>query len=34
MSVKFKILGCGSSLGIPTIGGHFGKCNPNNKKKL
>ena len=32
MSVKFKILGCGSSLGIPTIDGHFGNCNPKNKK--
>ena len=28
MSVKFIILGCGSSLGIPRIDGNFGKCNP------
>ena len=32
MSVKFTILGCGSSLGIPRIDGHFGKCDPKNKK--
>ncbi len=32
MSVKFTILGCGSSLGVPTIDGYFGKCDPLNKK--
>ena len=32
MSIKFTILGCGSSLGVPRIDGYFGKCNPNNKK--
>ena len=32
MSVKFTILGCGSSFGIPRIDGSFGKCDPNNKK--
>ena len=32
MSVKFKILGCGSSLGIPRIDGYFGKCNPKIKE--
>ena len=32
MSVKFTILGCGSSLGIPRIDGHFGECDPKNKK--
>ena len=32
MTVKFTILGCGSSLGIPRIDGHFGKCDPKNKK--
>jgi len=32
MSIKFTILGCGSSVGIPRIDGNFGKCNPNNKK--
>ena len=32
MSVKFTILGCGYSLGVPQIDGNFGKCNPNNKK--
>ena len=32
MRIKFTILGCGSSLGIPRIDGYFGNCNPNNKK--
>ena len=32
MSVKFTILGCGYSFGVPRIDGSFGKCNPNNKK--
>ena len=32
MSIKFTILGCGSSLGVPRIDGYFGKCNPDNKK--
>ena len=32
MSIKFTILGCGYSLGVPRIDGSFGKCNPNNKK--
>ena len=32
MSVKFTILGCGSSLGVPRIDGYFGKCNPKIKK--
>ena len=32
MSVRFTILGCGSSLGIPRIDGNFGKCDPKNKK--
>ena len=32
MKVKFTILGCGSSLGIPRIDGYFGKCNPKIKQ--
>ena len=32
MSIKFIILGCGSSLGIPRIDGNFGNCDPKNKK--
>ena len=32
MSIKFTILGSGSSLGIPRIDGNFGRCNPKNKK--
>ena len=34
MSLKFTILGCGSSLGIPRIDGYYGKCDPNNKKNV
>jgi len=32
MKIKFTILGCGSSLGVPRIDGNFGNCNPNIKK--
>tara|TARA_B100000965_G_scaffold387608_1_gene391209 strand:- start:338 stop:1111 length:774 start_codon:yes stop_codon:yes gene_type:complete len=34
MSVKFTILGCGSSLGIPRIDGYYGQCDPKNKKNI
>ena len=30
--MKFTILGCGSSMGVPRPDGDFGKCNPNDKK--
>jgi phosphoribosyl 1,2-cyclic phosphate phosphodiesterase len=30
--MKFIILGCGSSMGVPRPDGFFGDCNPNNKK--
>ena len=30
--MKFVILGCGSSMGVPRADGNFGKCNPNNEK--
>ncbi len=30
--MKFIILGCGSSMGVPRPDGYFGNCNPNNKK--
>ena len=30
--LKFTILGCGSSLGVPRIDGDFGKCDPKEKK--
>tara|TARA_Y100000389_G_scaffold196428_1_gene229347 strand:+ start:1260 stop:2030 length:771 start_codon:yes stop_codon:yes gene_type:complete len=30
--MKFVILGCGSSMGVPRADGFFGNCNPNNKK--
>ena len=32
MRIKFTILGCGYSLGIPRIDGSFGDCDPKNKK--
>ena len=32
MKLKFTILGCGSSMGVPRPDGSFGKCNPNVKK--
>ena len=34
MNLKFIILGCGSSVGVPTINGDFGNCNPKNKKNI
>jgi phosphoribosyl 1,2-cyclic phosphate phosphodiesterase len=30
--MKFIILGCGSSTGVPRPDGYFGNCDPNNKK--
>ncbi len=30
--MKFTILGCGSSMGVPRADGFFGNCDPNNKK--
>jgi phosphoribosyl 1,2-cyclic phosphate phosphodiesterase len=30
--MKFIILGCGSSMGVPRPDGFFGNCNSNNKK--
>ena len=32
MSIKFIILGCGSSMGVPRADGYFGNCNQNEKK--
>lgn len=32
MKIKFTILGCGSSLGVPRIDGNFGNCDPKIKK--
>ena len=34
MKTKFKILGCGYSLGVPRIDGWWGSCNKNNIKNL
>lgn len=28
--LRFTILGCGSSGGVPRLGGHWGDCDPNN----
>ena len=30
--LRFRILGCGSSGGVPRLGGHWGECDPNNLK--
>ncbi len=30
--MKFIVLGCGSSMGVPRPDGFFGNCDPNNKK--
>ena len=32
--MKFTILGCGSSMGVPRPDGFFGKCDPKNPKNL
>ncbi|SFP67436.1 MBL fold metallo-hydrolase [Tranquillimonas alkanivorans] len=30
--MRFTILGCGSSGGVPRLGGHWGECDPDNPK--
>ena len=30
--MKITILGCGSSGGVPRLGGHWGACDPANPK--
>jgi len=30
--IKVTILGCGSSIGVPSLGNNWGNCNPNNPK--
>ena len=32
MNIKFTILGCGSSMGVPRADGYWGKCDPKEKK--
>ena len=34
MSIKFIILGSGSSMGVPRADGFFGSCDPSNKKNF
>ena len=34
MKSKLIILGCGSSIGVPSIDGFWGKCNKNNKRNF
>ncbi len=31
-AMRFTILGCGSSGGVPRLGGDWGDCDPNNRK--
>ena len=32
MTLEFTILGCGSSGGVPRLGGHWGACDPDNPR--
>ena len=32
MSLSFRILGCGSSGGVPRLDGNWGNCDPDNPK--
>ena len=32
--IRFTILGCGSSGGVPRLGGHWGDCDPDNPKNF
>ena len=32
MTLSIRILGCGSSGGVPRLGGHWGDCDPTNPK--
>jgi phosphoribosyl 1,2-cyclic phosphate phosphodiesterase len=32
VTLRFTILGCGSSGGVPRLGGHWGDCDPSNPK--
>ena len=34
MTIKFILLGTGSSMGVPRTDGYFGSCDPNNKKNF
>jgi phosphoribosyl 1,2-cyclic phosphate phosphodiesterase len=34
MKTKLLFLGCGSSIGVPTIVGYWGNCKKNNKKNI
>ena len=31
---RFTILGCGSSGGVPRLGGHWGECDPTNSRNI
>ena len=34
MTIKFTILGSGSSMGVPRADGYYGNCDLNNKKNF
>ena len=34
LEIRGTILGCGSSGGVPRLGGHWGECDPNNPKNI
>ncbi|MEO0830464.1 MAG: MBL fold metallo-hydrolase [Pseudomonadota bacterium] len=33
-TLRFTILGCGSSGGVPRLGGHWGACDPDNPRNV
>ncbi len=33
-TISFTILGCGSSGGVPRLGGHWGACDPDNPRNI
>ena len=34
MKLRFTILGCGSSMGVPTATNNWGNCDPKEKKNI
>lgn len=34
MTIELRILGCGSSGGVPRLGGHWGDCDPANPRNI
>ena len=34
MTIRYTILGCGSSGGVPRLGGHWGECDPSEPRNV